>query len=347
MLRRLSQVHEESLMKALVVSTPGTWSVVDTAPVPGPRAGEVLVQVKAVGICGSDLHILAGEFPPTPYPITPGHEFAGVVSEVGAGVANVSVGDRVAVDPSLFCGRCRYCRAGRGNLCDDWGAIGDTVDGAFAEYVVAPARNVYRLADALSFAAGALVEPMSCVVHGLHRLAMRPGSDLLIVGAGTIGLSLLQAARQSGATVVDVVDTDRSRLDRALAFGARHVASDTAELVARRGYGYEYVIEATGVAAAGQAALDSLDRGGSLLFFGVAPESSRISVSPFRVYNDEQTILGTMAVLNSFAPAMSMLAGGVIDAERMVTHSFRLEQFDEALATMRDRQGLKVQFSFE
>ena len=333
-------------MKALVVSTPGRWSVVDDAPIPHAGAGEVQVQVKAVGICGSDLHILAGEFPPTPYPITPGHELAGVVTEVGDSVVNVALGDRVAVDPSLFCGRCRYCRAGRGNLCASWGAIGDTVDGAFAEYVVVPAANAYPLPDDMSFAAGALVEPMSCVVHGLHRLAMRPGSDLLIVGGGTIGLSLLQAAKRSGATTVDVVDTDASRLERARTFGADEVALDAGELVGRRGHGYEYVIEATGVPAAGRAALDALDRGGSLLIFGVAPEHAALDISPFRVYNDEQTILGSMAVLDSFAPAMSMLASGAIDAERMVTHTFELERFDEALATMRARQGLKIQFHF-
>lgn len=334
-------------MKALVVSTPGSWSVVDDAPVPEPREGEALAQVKSVGICGSDLHILAGEFPPTPYPITPGHEFAGVITSIGAGVANVAVGDRVAVDPSLFCGRCRYCRAGRGNLCAEWGAIGDTVSGAFAEYVVVPAENAYRLPDQLSFAAGALVEPMSCVVHGLRRLSMPACSEVLVVGGGTIGLSLMQAVRHAGALSVDVVDTDASRLERARQIGAHEVSTDAAQLVRRRGRGYEYVIEATGVPAACQSALAALDRGGTLLIFGVAPEHAEFSVSPFRVYNDEQTILGTMAVLNSFAPAMDMLASGAIDVDAMVTHTFALEQFDEALNVMRSRQGLKIQFSFD
>lgn len=333
-------------MKALTVSRPGAWAVVDDAPVPHAGANQMQVQVKAVGICGSDLHILAGEFPPTPYPIVPGHEFAGVVTEVGEGVADLALGDRVAVDPSLFCGRCRHCRAGRGNLCASWGAIGDTVDGAFAEYVVVPARNAYRMPDEMSFAAGALVEPTSCVVHGLRRLALRPGSELLILGGGTIGLSLLQAAKRSGAAAVDVVDTDASRLERARTFGADHVALDAGELLRRRGHGYEYAIEATGVPAAGRAALDALDRGGTLLIFGVAAEHATLDVSPFRVYNDELTILGSMAVLDSFAPALRMLAAGAIDAERMVTHTFELDAFDEALATMRGRQGLKIQFHF-
>ncbi len=332
-------------MRALVVSQPGSWSVVEIpAPVPGP--GEVAIAPKSVGICGSDLHILAGEFPPTPYPITPGHEFSGVVTALGENVKRLAVGQRVAVDPSLFCGTCRYCQAGRGNLCEKWGAIGDTVSGAFAESVTVPEANAYVMPDSMSFATGALVEPMSCVVHGLHRLAIRAGSDLLIVGAGTIGLSSLQAARRSGAALVDVIDFDESRLQRAREFGAHHTATTVAEAVDARGRGYEYVIEATGVPRAGQDALEALDRGGTLLIFGVSPEDARLSVSPFEMYNDEYTILGMMAVLNSFEPALRMLAAGVFNTEAMVTHRFSLEEFDDALAAMKSRQGLKVQIVF-
>jgi 2-desacetyl-2-hydroxyethyl bacteriochlorophyllide A dehydrogenase len=305
------------------------------------------VQTKAAGICGSDLHILAGEFPPTPYPITPGHEFSGVVHTLGPGVREVKVGDRVAVDPSLFCGACRYCHAGRGNLCTEWGAIGDTVSGAFAEYVIAPATNTYLMPDSMTFAAGALVEPMSCVVHGLHRLNLRAGSEVLIIGGGTIGLSLLHAVRRAGGFVVDVVALDATRLERATGFGADHTATDAATLVAARGHGYDYVIEATGVPSAAQSALGVLDRGGTLLISGVAPEHGRLELSPFTVYNEEQTILGSMAVLNSFSPALTIVGSGAIDVERMVTHVFALDEFDEALAVMRARQGLKIHFSFE
>lgn len=332
-------------MRALVVSRPGRWSVEDV-PIPKPGPGELLVATKSVGICGSDLHILAGEFPPTPYPITPGHEFAGVVADVGDDVRSVAVGERVAVDPSLFCGSCRFCLAGRGNLCSSWGAIGDTVAGAFAEYVIVPKSNAYVMSDSMDFSTGALVEPMSCVVHGLHRLSLRVGSDLLIVGAGTIGLSLLQVARRAGAARVDVVDTDSSRRKRATEFGANNAAESIDEIVGTRGYGYEYVIEATGVPAAAQSALSALDRGGTFMIFGVAPDEGRISISPFQIYNEETTILGTMAVLNSFEPAMRLLEAGVVNSAAMVTHTFALEDFDSALHTMRERQGLKIQISF-
>jgi len=131
-------------MRAVIIDKPGRLRVAAASdPEAGP--GEVVVQVGCCGICGTDLHILDGEFPPTPYPIIPGHEFAGTVVSAGPGVSDLAEGTRVAVDPSLFCGRCGYCRAGRGNLCTDWGAIGDTVNGAFAQYVAVPAGNAYRL----------------------------------------------------------------------------------------------------------------------------------------------------------------------------------------------------------
>jgi len=203
------------------------------------------------------------------------------------------------------------------------------------------------LPPSVSYSAGALVEPMSCVVHGLHRLAVRAGSEVLIVGGGTIGIALLQAARSAGAVRVDVVDSDASRLARAGALGAGAVGTSVAALLAARSSGYEYVIEATGVPAATQDALTALDRGGTFLVFGVAPEDGRVEISPFQVYNNEVTIMGTMAVLNSFAPALGLVAAGAIDAAGMVTHTFSLDEFDAALDAMKSRRGLKVQIHFD
>lgn len=332
-------------MRAVVIQEPGALSVVDV-PDPAPAAGEIVVAPRAVGICGTDLHIIDGEFPPAPYPLIPGHEFAGEVVAVGTGVTGVRVGDRVAVDPSLFCGRCVYCSRQRGNLCADWGAIGDTVDGAFAEYVSVPAGNACPVPESLTWAAAALVEPLSCVVHGLRRLAIRPGSELLIVGAGTIGLLLLQAARRSGAATVAVVDLDAGRRALASRLGADTVAGSVADLIAVRARGFEYVIEATGVPAAAAAAIDGLDRGGTMLVFGVSPAEAVVSVSPFRVYNDELTILGSMAVLRTFEPAVNLMLAGAVAADEMVTHTFGLADFGDAVAAVRGRAGLKVQIVF-
>jgi 2-desacetyl-2-hydroxyethyl bacteriochlorophyllide A dehydrogenase len=249
----------------------------------------------------------------------------------------------VAVDPSLFCGHCVYCKRQRGNLCLNWNAIGDTVDGAFAEYVAVPAANVYALPDGMPYAAGALVEPLACVVHGLRRLAIPPGGEVLIIGAGTIGLLLAQAAGRSGAARVSMVDTDPARLARAAKLGADVVATSVAEVLDGRDIGFEHVIDATGVPAATQAALPALCRGGTLLIFGVSPAEALLPVSPFQVYNDEISVIGSMAVLNTFEPALRLMGSGTITAEDLITHQVPLERAADAFAAVRERAGLKAQ----
>ncbi|QIS18641.1 zinc-dependent alcohol dehydrogenase family protein [Nocardia terpenica] len=327
-------------MRALVIDEPGRFAV-ERVPDPAPRAGEVVVRVGAVGICGTDLHIVAGEFPPTPYPIVPGHEFAGEVVALGNGAAGVRVGDRVAVDPSLFCGRCHYCAIGRGNLCENWGAVGDTVDGAMAEYVRVPAANCHRLPGHVPDPHGALVEPLSCAVHGFDVLPRELGSHYLIYGAGTMGLLMLQLAVAAGAASVCVVDVNTARLEVARRLGADAAVAAADEL--DRPEGWEVVIDCTGAIAAIEDGLARVRRGGTYQQFGVAAATARASISPFRVYNDELTIVGSMAVVHSFGRAVDLLGEGVIDAETMITHDFPLDDFAEALHTFRSGTGRKIQ----
>ncbi|MDT5011807.1 MAG: hypothetical protein QOH57_3424 [Mycobacterium sp.] len=330
-------------MRAVVLNRPNDFAIAEV-PDPAPTAAEVVIRVRATGICGTDLHIVDGEFPPTPYPIIPGHEFAGEVVAVGADVNYLSIGNRVAVDPSLFCGHCSACQRERGNLCEHWGAIGDTVNGAFAEYVAVPAANAFPIPDSMPFADAALVEPVACAVHGLRRLDMTAGSSLLVVGAGTMGLLLAQLARRTGAAMLTVVDTDPSRRDLATKLGF-DTATSIPEALNVYPAGYDYVVEATGVEAAGQAALQAVARGGTFMVFGVAPESAKLEVSPFRVYNDEISIVGSMAVLHTFPAALRMLASGAVDTGVMVSHTFGLDGFADALQTVRGRAGLKVQIT--
>ncbi|MFC4001903.1 zinc-dependent alcohol dehydrogenase family protein [Prauserella oleivorans] len=326
-------------MRAAIVDRPGSVGVGD---VPDPKPGErqVVVKVGACGICGTDLHIADGHFPPTPYPIVPGHEFAGEIVELGPDVpGDWKVGDRVAVDPSLFCGYCTPCRAGHGNLCANWGATGDTVDGAFAEYVAVPAANCYRMPDHLTYQQGALVEPVSCAVHGVRRVGVEAGERFLVMGAGTMGLIMQQLLQRSGASVT-VVDRNAGRLPRATALGAHAVASDVSEL---DGETFDAAADCTGAAPAIEAAFDKLRRGGRLLVFGVAPEQARVSLSPFRIYNDEITVVGSMAVLNSYGAALDLVASGAIDTAALLTDTLPLERYPDALELMRSGAGLKVQ----
>jgi 2-desacetyl-2-hydroxyethyl bacteriochlorophyllide A dehydrogenase len=332
-------------MRAVVVDKPGSFAVTS---VPDPMVGpvEVVVQVAACGICGTDLHIVDGEFPPTPYPIVPGHEAAGTVVAVGAQVTNVRVGDRVAVDPSLFCGSCKYCRAGRGNLCERWGATGDTVDGAFAEYVSVPARNCYTVPDEMSFSSAAMVEPVSCAVHAVDRLGVVVGDNVLVFGAGTMGLVLGQLLGHAGARTVSFVDTNPAKLNLARSFGFEECYATLEEAVGAHGR-YERVVEATGVALVAERAIDAVARGGTLMIFGVAPSGALARYRPFAVYNDEVSIVGSMAVLSSYGRAVDIVADGIVKVPKMVTHTFALDDFATALGTVRRGEGLKVQVSLE
>ena len=325
-------------MRALVLDRPGSFRVAEV-PDPTPRPTEVVVKVDCCGICGTDLHILAGEFPPAPYPIVPGHEFAGQVVARGADVAqDLPDGTRVAVDPSLFCGWCRRCRAGRGNLCENWGAIGDTVSGAFAEYVAVPAVNAYRLPDHLDGQYGAMAEPLSCAVHGVRRLGAVAGDAAVVVGAGTMGLLILQLLRHAGAGPVAVVDRVVSRLDVARTLGAARAVTDASALDGAR---FDVAVDATGVPEAIETALGLLDRGGRMLVFGVAPAQAAIRVSPFRVYNDELTIVGSMAVLRSFGRAVDLLARGVVDPGPLLAEPVPLGGYGAAVDRVRGGQGIK------
>jgi 2-desacetyl-2-hydroxyethyl bacteriochlorophyllide A dehydrogenase len=325
-------------MRAIVLDQPGSFRVAEL-PDPTPGPGQIVVKVDCCGICGTDLHIMDGEFPPTPYPITPGHEFAGTVAAVGRDVSiDLPVGARVAVDPSLYCGYCRRCRSGRDNLCENWAAIGDTVAGAFAEYVAVPAVNAHRLPDGVDGQLGAMVEPLACAVHGLRRLGPVFGDTVLLTGAGTMGLLLLQLLVHAGAGPVTVVDRVSERLAVARKLGAARVASGLDDLDGER---FEIAVDATGVPAVIDGATGLLDRGGRLLVFGVSPAEASISLSPFRVYNDELTVTGSMAILRSFAPAAELIGGGVVDPRPLLSEPLPLEEFGEALRRVRAGQGIK------
>jgi len=328
-------------MKAVVIEEPNRFVVKSIAdPVPGPN--EAIVKVEACGICGTDIHVLRGEFAPTRYPIVPGHEFCGEVVAVGSEVRNIKDGDFVAVDPSLFCGHCRMCRAGLFNLCENWNAIGvGSVNGACAEFVAVPSANAFPLVVDMPRHWGTLVEPLACAVHGLDQVEPRPADAYLIYGAGTMGLLLGQLVRQSGASNLDMVETNPARHQLAKRLAADRVAASADELDRPRGW--DVVIDATGVVPAIEDGLRRVARGGTFLMFGVANADAIAKFSPFRVYNDELRIIGSMAVLHSFERALALFEKGVIDSEAMITNRFPLDQYTSAIDTFLKGSGLKVQ----
>lgn len=336
-------------MRAVIIDKPGEIRVGSVAdPTPGPD--ELVIKVGACGICGTDLHIAQGEFPPTPYPIVPGHEFAGEVVSLGSNVKNLvskdnplAIGSRVAVDPSLYCGHCFFCHTGHGNMCSNWQAIGDTVSGAFAEYVAVPFANAYLIPDHISFREAALIEPVACAVHGVHRLEPKLGESMLIVGAGTMGLLLLQLLLRGGASRVAMMDLNAQRLETAKKLGADRVATSVEALLADEPLGFDCVIDATGVSRAIESAFTAVRRGGKFMVFGVAPQEARVALSPFRIYNEEITIVGSMAILNSYQQAVDLVSGGAIDTRTMLTKALPLDSFADALNIVRRGEGVKTQ----
>lgn len=326
-------------MRAALVSAPGKVEVTTVDdPTPGPR--EVVVQVAACGLCGTDLHILRGEFAPT-LPVVPGHEFAGEVAAIGTAVTELTVGDRVAVDPSLYCHECHYCRGGRNNLCERWAAIGVTVAGGAAEYVAAPVANCVRLPAHVSTRDAALIEPLSCAVRGYDVLRSRLGSHVLIYGSGTMGLMMLELAKRTGAATVDIVDLNPDRLRTARTLGVSRTAASPDELDEPRGW--DLVVDATGNAAAIQDGLGRVGKGGTFLQFGVADYAARATIEPYKIYNREITITGSMAVLHSFERAADLFAQGVLDPDVFISDRLPLERYPQALDTFASGKGRKIQ----
>ena len=325
-------------MKAALISAPGRVEVTTVPdPTPGPR--DVVVQVAACGICGTDLHILEGEFAPS-LPIVPGHEFAGEVVALGSAVTELQVGDQVAVDPSLHCHECRYCRIGRGNLCQNFGALGVTVSGGAAEFAVAPVANCFRLPAGVSTADAALVEPLSCAVRGFDVLGSHLADDFLIYGAGTMGLMMMELAKRAGAASVSMVDLNPARLETAKLLGCDNTVTSADAL--DYPYGWGVVVDCTGVVAAIEDGIPRVDRGGTFLQFGVSAEKAEARFSPYRVYNHEITITGSMAVLHSFERAGALFVAGALQPDVMISDRLPLGSYVEALEQFRAGVGRKI-----
>lgn len=327
------------MMKAALIVEPGKI-VIDSLPDPAPGPRDVVVRVAGCGICGTDLHILEGEFAPS-LPIVPGHEFAGEVVAVGRDVTELTPGDQVAVDPSLHCGECHYCRRGRGNLCERWGAIGVTTAGGAAEYALAPVRNCYRLPEGVTTADAALIEPLSCAVRGYDVLPRGMADHYLIYGAGTMGLMMMELAKRAGAATVSMVDINPERLETARQLACTDAVTSAGELDRPRGW--DVVIDCTGNTAAIQDGLEHVGRGGTFLQFGVSAENAKVTIDPYRIYNREITITGSMAVLHSYERAGDLFSGNLLKPDIMISHRYPLDEYETAISQFRQGVGRKIQ----
>jgi 2-desacetyl-2-hydroxyethyl bacteriochlorophyllide A dehydrogenase len=332
-------------MRSSVYQGPGRISV-ETREAPQPGPGELVVEVKACGVCGTDMHILDGEFPATPG-IALGHEYAGIVRAVGKGVAGFLPGDSVAVDPNITCGYCPACQRGDVHLCDHLEALGVTRDGGFAELSRLPAAQAYRVPLHLSFEACALAEPLSCCLHGLDLAGIRAGNRVLIIGAGPIGLLMVQLVRGSGAAEVAVVEPLVAKRALALQLGADHAVDPAGQdLVAAcremAPFGFDAVIECVGRPATAAQALGLARRGGTVVWFGVNPPGATVPVEPYLVYRNELTIRAAFINPHTFGRAVALLAQGRIQTDPLISHRVDLADVMGGIATMKAGQAVKV-----
>lgn len=312
-----------------------------------PTCGEneVVVKISQVGICGTDIHIVHNDYHST-FPLIAGHEFVGQVVETGNQVNSLRAGDRVAVDPNLYCGECYYCRQEQSNHCLNWQGVGITRPGGFAEYVAVPSRACYLVPDALTDTQAAFIEPLSCVIHALKRLRTWPGDDILIFGAGPMGLLLVQAMRHTGASQIVVVEKQHDRRNLALSMGANTAISPDVDLAQQlftvSPHGYAIVIDATGVLEVIQQALQFLKPRGQYLQFGVTSKGATVQWEPYDIYHKDLTIIGSFALCYTFQPAVAWLAHHVVEVEPLVSNILPLAEFQQGFKDFAEGKTLKV-----
>jgi (R,R)-butanediol dehydrogenase/meso-butanediol dehydrogenase/diacetyl reductase len=298
----------------------------EDVPEPSPGPGQIKVKVSLAGICGTDLKEYADGpvmIDPTKVPLILGHEFAGRVAALGEGVANFKVGERIAAVGYWYCGECYYCKRAMYNICVNAGFTGLTSDGCMAEYVVIPSYAAYKLPDSVSDEFGALVEPLSVALHAIRQGNVRPGDNVAIMGAGTIGLSVLLAARAAGATNIYVVDKVKGRGELALAMGATAFINPEDEDPEKRvkdltnGLGADISFECVGAQATAQLAQKLARSSGTIVIVGVfaAPPS----IDLFDLMFHQKTIVGSPIYVHEAETVIALLANKSIDPGRLIT----------------------------
>lgn len=312
-------------MKTAVILQPKELRIQEL-PLLQPAAGEILVRVMASGICGTDVHIFQGEYLGS-YPIIPGHEFAGVVEQVGSEVTRFKPGDRVAVEPNLPCDNCVNCLNNRQNFCLNWQAIGVTRPGGMAQYVCVPEKAIFDIGS-LPFEQGAFMEPLSCVLHGLERLDLEMAARVAILGAGPIGLLLMQGLRLNGAAELVVVDKNPQRAALAQTLGADRSLTDLDKLERDA---YDAVVDATGSVAAMSRTLDFVRPGGKILLFGVPPAGAKMTVEAFPIFRKGLTILSSFTSLRNSYQALGLIKSRQVSVEKLISHRLPLEQLQRGI----------------
>ena len=338
-------------MKALELIGPSTFEVVEKA-IPTPTANEVVIRVKACGICGSDIHGMDGSSGRRIPPLVMGHEASGVIESVGAEVSSLSVGDRVTFDSTVFCNQCHYCKQGRVNLCDQRQVMGVSCsefhrDGAFADMVVCPKHICHQLPDGLSFEEAAFAEPVGVALHAVNRSGVSSAETAVVIGSGLIGLLIIQALRTKGCSEIIAFDLDDSRLELALELGATMSVnskdSDAVEQAIKRLDGKaDHSFEVVGATPTVNLAVGLVKKGGSVTLVGnLAPE---VQLPLQKVVTGELTLYGSCAINGEYPDALKAIVAGDISVKPLITASVSIDEAADWFAKLKaaEQPYLKV-----
>lgn len=309
-------------------------------PVPVPPPGWVVIAPVGTGVCGTDLHLIEGDYPHGRFPVVPGHEFAGYITEIGPDVTNFADNDYVGVNPNISCGKCTWCRKGATNLCIDLLPVGVAINGSCAEFVAVPEQIVFRLDSAIEHRAAPLIEPFSCVLHALERVPNWRDDEIVVFGAGSIGLMAVILARAEGAAGIRIVEPNATRRAAALELGAIQVAASAAELDREV---FDIAVDASGHPAAIGQAIAALGPRGRLIQMGVASPSATVALSPYEVFAKELSIIGSNSLAEKYPESAERMVDLQSELTSLVTGTFTLEEYQDALVAARSPDHIKVQ----
>jgi len=334
-------------MKAIVYTAPGEYSYTEI-PVPEIKPDEILMRVQSCGLCRTDMHIHKGHFL-SEFPLTNGHEFAGVVEKTGDAVQGFQIGDRIVADNTELCGHCFHCQRDEPLFCENFVSHGCNCAGGFAEYLAIKAEKSFKI-DTLSWREAVMVEPTACAMHGMDIIDLAPGSDVLLFGAGPTALILAQLLKQNGAVNLVVAAPAGAKLDLMKKLAADHVIEiDKADsskhqqaLLDQFPHRFDAVIEATGVAQLFADSIQYARKGGQIIAYGEYDESQNVEISPSEIFMNELTVKGSFAQTHCFDRAVNYLESGAVRVDEIVTHELPLADYGKALDMMNNRVGIKI-----
>ncbi len=326
-------------MKAAVFYGKNDIRVMNDYPMPEIREDQVLVRVKACGVCGTDVHILSGAQGATDCdpPVVLGHEFAGVVEKAGAAVTRVKAGDHVTVDPNMSCAACDQCRRGNPHFCDQMAATGVNFDGGFAQYAAVLEKQVFVVSDRVPFEEAAMCEPVACCLHGIDLCEIQAGDTVMIVGGGTIGMIMLQLAKMRGAARTVVLETNENRFALARELGADLVISPRTEDVPAvlKNSGFRHIdvtIECTGRPETVEYAIQYAGKGATAMIFGLTNPDCSIPYFPFDAFKKELTVKTSFVNPNTQGRAAEIITSGRLRLAELISDHVELENITDAFA---------------